>query len=80
MPQKPETVILHRVKMFIAFYYRWVRYEEAVEEGGERWSKPHVASLMMEALLELQNLLATCPVFIDFPAQNITKIVGELRC
>ncbi|PVD39087.1 hypothetical protein C0Q70_01715 [Pomacea canaliculata] len=24
---------------------RWVKYEEDVEEGGERWSKPHVASL-----------------------------------
>jgi sodium bicarbonate transporter 10 len=26
---------------------RWVKFEEDVEEGGNRWSKPHVATLSL---------------------------------
>ena len=56
---------------------RWVRYEEAVEEGGQRWSKPHVASLMMEALQDLQDILITCPIILDCKATLMSDIVGK---
>ena len=38
---------------------RWVKFEEDVEEGGNRWSKPHVATLSLHALFQLRysNLL-----------------------
>ncbi|WAR09936.1 S4A8-like protein [Mya arenaria] len=49
---------------------RWIRYEEAVEEGGERWSKPHVASLMMEALQDLQSILSTFDVTNQWAAEG----------
>ena len=29
---------------------RWVKFEEDVEEGGNRWSKPHVATLSLYLL------------------------------
>ncbi|XP_045177681.2 sodium bicarbonate cotransporter 3-like isoform X2 [Mercenaria mercenaria] len=57
---------------------RWIRYEEAVEEGGHRWSKPHVASLMMEALQDLQNILSTCPVILDSNARTMGEIADEV--
>ncbi len=29
---------------------RWIKFEEDVEDGGERWSKPHVATLSLHSL------------------------------
>ena len=57
--------------------FRWVRYEEAVEEGGKRWSKPHVSSLAMEALQDLQDILSKCPVLLDLEATQMSDVVGE---
>ena len=34
---------------------RWIKFEEDVEEGAERWGKPHVASLSFHSLLELRK-------------------------
>lgn len=36
---------------------RWIKFEEDVEEGAERWGKPHVASLSFHSLLELRRCL-----------------------
>lgn len=57
---------------------RWIRYEEAVEEGGQRWSKPHVASLQMEALQDLQNILSTCPIILDSKSKTMADIAEEV--
>ena len=38
----------------LIFYTRWVKFEEDVEEGGNRWSKPHVATLSLHSLFELR--------------------------
>ena len=36
---------------------RWIKFEEDVEEGVDRWGKPHVASLTFHSLVELRKLL-----------------------
>ncbi|VEN37084.1 unnamed protein product, partial [Callosobruchus maculatus] len=36
---------------------RWIKYEEDVEEGVDRWGKPHVASLSFHSLLNLRRCL-----------------------
>ena len=33
---------------------RWIKYEEAREEGAERWGRPHVSSLSFHSLLNLR--------------------------
>ena len=33
---------------------RWIKFEETVEDG-DRWGKPHVASLTFHSLLELRK-------------------------
>lgn len=38
---------------------RWIKFEEDVEEGAERWGKPHVASLSFHSLIELRKGLET---------------------
>ena len=34
---------------------RWIKFEEDVEEGADRWGKPHVASLSFHSLIELRK-------------------------
>ncbi|KAK7940392.1 hypothetical protein WMY93_003718 [Mugilogobius chulae] len=36
---------------------RWLKFEEDVEDGGERWSKPYVATLSLHSLFELRSCL-----------------------
>ena len=36
---------------------RWIKFEEDVEEGVDRWGKPHVASLSFHSLLELRKCI-----------------------
>lgn len=36
---------------------RWIKYEQLVEEGADRWGKPHVSSLSFHSLLELRKCI-----------------------
>lgn len=57
--------------------YRWIKFEEDVEEGGEKWSKPHVASLSLHALFELKKGIADGVVVLDAPVTNLVQLVGK---
>ena len=54
---------------------RWVKFEEDVEEGGNRWSKPHVATLSLHSLFELRSLLTSGTVCLDMAASSLEQIV-----
>lgn len=58
---------------------RWVKFEEDVEEGGDRWSKPHVATLSLHSLFELRSLLTNGTVMLDMEATNLEEI-ADLVC
>jgi len=45
---------------------RWIKFEEDVEEGADRWGKPHVASLSFHSLLELRKGLESGKFVIKF--------------
>ncbi|XP_060517563.1 sodium bicarbonate cotransporter 3 [Cylas formicarius] len=53
---------------------RWIKFEEDVEEGGNRWSKPHVATLSLHSLFELRSLLLNGSVILDMEATTIDQI------
>uniref|UniRef100_A0A3B5A5G8 Anion exchange protein n=1 Tax=Stegastes partitus TaxID=144197 RepID=A0A3B5A5G8_9TELE len=57
---------------------RWVKFEEKVEEGGERWSKPHVSTLSLHSLFELRTCLQTGTVLLDLEGYSLPQIVGEM--
>ncbi|XP_041374197.1 sodium bicarbonate cotransporter 3-like [Gigantopelta aegis] len=57
---------------------RWVKYEEDVEQGGERWSKPHVASLSLHSLFELRGSLVSGCIILEMDAYNMTQIADLL--
>lgn len=57
---------------------RWVKFEEDVEEGGNRWSKPHVATLSLHSLFELRSLLNSGTVMLDMEATNLEEVTALL--
>lgn len=56
---------------------RWLKFEEDVEEVGDRWSKPHVATLSLYSLFELRSCLLHGSVLLDLNASNLEQICGE---
>lgn len=59
---------------FVPGYNRWVKFEEDVEEGGNRWSKPHVATLSLHSLFELRSMLLNGTVCLDMTANNLDDV------
>ncbi|XP_034168463.1 electrogenic sodium bicarbonate cotransporter 4 isoform X1 [Pangasianodon hypophthalmus] len=57
---------------------RWVKFEEKVEEGGERWSKPHVSTLSLHSLFELRTCLQTGSILLDLEGYSLPQIVDEI--
>lgn len=58
-------------------HFRWIKFEEKVEEGGERWSKPHVSTLSLHSLFELRTCLQTGTVLLDLDGYSLPQIIGR---
>lgn len=56
---------------------RWLKFEEDVEDGGERWSKPYVATLSLHSLFELRSCILNGTVLLDMRANSIEEIAGR---
>uniref|UniRef100_A0A7M4EH09 Anion exchange protein n=1 Tax=Crocodylus porosus TaxID=8502 RepID=A0A7M4EH09_CROPO len=54
---------------------RWIKFEEKVEEGGERWSKPHVATLSLHSLFELRTCIEKGSIILDMEASTLPQVV-----
>ncbi|XP_037536784.1 solute carrier family 4 member 4a [Nematolebias whitei] len=54
---------------------RWIKFEEKVEKGGERWSKPHVATLSLHSLFELRKCIEKGTIMLDMEASTLTQVV-----
>ncbi|XP_068130994.1 electrogenic sodium bicarbonate cotransporter 4 isoform X3 [Hyperolius riggenbachi] len=57
---------------------RWIKFEEKVEEGGERWSKPHVSTLSLHSLFELRTCLQTGTVLLDLDGYSLPQIIDDI--
>lgn len=53
---------------------RWIKYEEDVEEGSDRWGRPHVASLSFHSLLNLRRCLETGVVLLDLEERDLPGV------
>ncbi|KAL1124567.1 hypothetical protein AAG570_001191 [Ranatra chinensis] len=53
---------------------RWIKFEEDVEEGGNRWSKPHVATLSLHSIFELRSLLLNGTLLLDMEANTLEQV------
>ncbi|XP_030622928.1 electrogenic sodium bicarbonate cotransporter 1 [Chanos chanos] len=54
---------------------RWIKFEEKVEKGGERWSKPHVATLTLHSLFELKTCIEKGTIMLDMEASTLPQII-----
>uniref|UniRef100_A0A8C7TZ49 Anion exchange protein n=1 Tax=Oncorhynchus mykiss TaxID=8022 RepID=A0A8C7TZ49_ONCMY len=54
---------------------RWIKFEEKVEKGGERWSKPHVATLSLHSLFELKTCIEKGTILLDLEASTLPQVV-----
>uniref|UniRef100_A0A8V8TNB1 Anion exchange protein n=1 Tax=Homo sapiens TaxID=9606 RepID=A0A8V8TNB1_HUMAN len=54
---------------------RWIKFEEKVEQGGERWSKPHVATLSLHSLFELRTCMEKGSIMLDREASSLPQLV-----
>lgn len=48
-----------------------------MEDGGERWSKPYVASLPLHSLLELRCCLQRGALLLDVSAATMEEVAGQ---
>ena len=62
---------------FSQFPFRWIKFEEDVEEGGDRWSKPHVATISLHSLFELRACILNGTVMLDLEANTLDQITGK---
>ena len=69
------TSCIHKTSNFI---YLLTRRNSLVLSclGGERWSKPHVATLSLHSLFELRNCLTKKTVMLDVEATSMETIAN----
>uniref|UniRef100_A0A8D0KP72 Anion exchange protein n=1 Tax=Salvator merianae TaxID=96440 RepID=A0A8D0KP72_SALMN len=57
---------------------RWLKFEEDVEDGGERWSKPYVATLSLHSLFEVRSCILNGTVLLDMRANSLEEIADMI--
>ncbi|NXJ57063.1 S4A4 protein, partial [Spizaetus tyrannus] len=56
---------------------RWIKFEEKVEDGGERWSAPHVPALPLHSLFQLRTCLQKGTMLLDLDALSFKEIIDK---
>uniref|UniRef100_A0A0K2UXQ2 Band 3 cytoplasmic domain-containing protein n=1 Tax=Lepeophtheirus salmonis TaxID=72036 RepID=A0A0K2UXQ2_LEPSM len=62
-------------------FSRWIKYQEVVEEEGERWSKPHISTISLRGLLHLRKLIRNGTTLLDLSlknSDNLNEIVDAI--
>ncbi|NWY47802.1 S4A4 protein, partial [Sylvia atricapilla] len=57
---------------------RWIKFEEKVEDGAERWSAPHVPALPLHSLFQLRMCLQKGTVLLDLDATSFKEIIDKV--
>ncbi|KAM9373567.1 anion exchange protein 4 [Phaethornis superciliosus] len=58
---------------------RWIKFEEKVEDGGERWSAPHVPVTSLHSFCQLRTFLEKGTVLLDLDASSFKEIIGKAK-
>ncbi|XP_009706774.1 PREDICTED: electrogenic sodium bicarbonate cotransporter 1-like, partial [Cariama cristata] len=57
---------------------RWIKFEEKVEDSGERWSTPHVPALSLHSLFQLRTCLQKGTMLLDLDAPSFKEIIDKV--
>ncbi|XP_046442377.1 sodium bicarbonate cotransporter 3-like isoform X1 [Daphnia pulex] len=57
---------------------RWIKFEEDVEDGGNRWTKPFVGTLSLHALFELRSALLNGTLLLDAEATTVDEVINVI--
>lgn len=57
---------------------RWIKFEENVEQGGNRWSKPYVSTLLLKSVFDLRQLMANAFIQLNLKANNFRSLTALL--
>ncbi|KFV71062.1 Electrogenic sodium bicarbonate cotransporter 1, partial [Dryobates pubescens] len=57
---------------------RWMKFEEKVEDGGGRWSAPHVPALQLHSLFQLRVCLQEGTILLDLDASSFKEIIDQV--
>ncbi|XP_069725225.1 anion exchange protein 4 [Phaenicophaeus curvirostris] len=57
---------------------RWIKFEEKVEDGGERWSAPHVPALTLHSIFQLRTHLQNGTILLDLDASSFKEIIDKV--
>ncbi len=71
--------IIFLFNWFIVFCLRWVRFEEIAETVLGRWSKPHVATLMQTALIDLKGLLKDGIILLNIQPSDLPALSRKFK-
>lgn len=56
----------------------WIKFEEDVEDGGNRWTKPFVGTLSLHALFELRSALLNGTLLLDAEATTVDEVINVI--
>ncbi|NXX11554.1 S4A4 protein, partial [Podargus strigoides] len=57
---------------------RWIKFEEKVEDGGERWSAPHIPALPLHSIFQLRTCLQKGMMFLGLDASSFKEIIDKV--
>ncbi|KAK3789928.1 hypothetical protein RRG08_004040 [Elysia crispata] len=57
---------------------RWIKFEEVLDEDANRWSKPHVPSLSLNALTTFRKDMRHVPCLLDPDITDFNSLVDKL--
>lgn len=72
----PNSLPRRNINVYVWIHFRWLKFEEDVEDGGDRWSKPYVATLSLHSLFELRSCILNGTVMLDMRADTLDEIAG----
>uniref|UniRef100_A0A915LNQ7 Anion exchange protein n=1 Tax=Meloidogyne javanica TaxID=6303 RepID=A0A915LNQ7_MELJA len=57
---------------------RWIKYEQCIEGGGTRFSRPYITLLSIAAIMQVKNCLRRGLVLLDSSANTFVRVCDQL--
>ncbi|CAK5116513.1 unnamed protein product [Meloidogyne enterolobii] len=71
-----QTLYIFYLKFFRN--YRWIKYEQCIEGGGTRFSRPYITLLSIAAIMQVKNCLRRGLVLLDSSANTFVRVCDQL--